>query len=149
MSRITYVSFLGLISPLHARAQGQYQFVYETLLEYTRGIDSRFPVNVLAEKIKERGIKDKKTKKNAYQMEFLVRATEGGLDTPLCTVDCNGVGSEAIERLRFLASLPLAGTGRSEAGEKTQPFNRFQSRLGTYRIAAQDWTLFLWNRKPR
>ena len=47
--------------------------MYETLLEYTRGIDSRFPVNVLAEKIKERGIKDKKTKKNAYQMEFLVR----------------------------------------------------------------------------
>jgi len=57
----------GLVESL-----GQYQFVYETLLEYTRGIDSRFPVNVLAEKIKERGIKDKKTKKNAYQMEFLL-----------------------------------------------------------------------------
>ena len=70
---------LFLIFPARARslAQGQYQFVYETLLEYTRGIDSRFPVNVLAEKIKERGIKDKKTKKNAYQMEFLVRV-EGG-----------------------------------------------------------------------
>ena len=36
---------------------------------------------------------------------------------------------EAIEGLRFLASLPLAGTGRTEGGEKTQPFNRFHSRL--------------------
>ena len=44
----------------------------------------------------------------------------------------NGVGSEAIERLRFLASLALAGTGQREGGEKTQPFNRFQSRLGTF-----------------
>ena len=35
----------------------------------------------------------------------------------------------AIEGLRFLASLPLAGTGRTEGGEKTQPFNRFHSRL--------------------
>ena len=38
---------------------------------------------------------------------------------------------EAIEGLRFLASLPLAGTGRTEGGEKTQPFNRFHSRLFT------------------
>ncbi len=45
----------------------------ETLLEYTRGIDSRFPVDELASKIKERGIKDKKTKKNAYQMEYMVQ----------------------------------------------------------------------------
>ncbi len=51
----------------------QYRFVYEALLEYTRGIDSRFPVDELANKIKERSIKDKKTKKNAYQMEYLVR----------------------------------------------------------------------------
>ena len=43
---------------------------------------------------------------------------------------CNGVGSEAIEWLRFLASLSLAGTRRKEGGEKTQHFNRFQSRLG-------------------
>ena len=39
------------------------------------------------------------------------------------------MGREAIERLRFLASLPLAGAGR----EKTQPFmkafNCFHSRL--------------------
>ena len=40
-----------------------------------------------------------------------------------------GVGMEAIEGLRFLASLPLAGTGRIEGGEKTQPLNRFHSRL--------------------
>ena len=44
-----------------------------------------------------------------------------------------GLGMEAIEGLRFLASLPLAGTGhgRTEGGEKTQPFNRFHSRLFT------------------
>ena len=42
-----------------------------------------------------------------------------------------GVGMEAIEGLRFLASLPLAGTGRTKGGEKTQPFNRFHSRLFT------------------
>ena len=53
--------------------QNQYKFVFETLLEYTRGIDSRFPVSELANKIKERGVKDKKTKKNVYQMEFEVR----------------------------------------------------------------------------
>ena len=35
----------------------------------------------------------------------------------------------AIEGLRFLASLHLAGTGQTEGGEKTQPFNRFHSRL--------------------
>ena len=45
-------------------------------MEYTRGIDSRFPVSELANKIKERGIKDKKTKKNAYQMEYSVRVSE-------------------------------------------------------------------------
>ena len=40
---------------------------------------------------------------------------------------CNAVGREAIEGLRFLASLPLAGAGR----EKTQPFNWIHSRLFT------------------
>ena len=83
-----YALFISHFPRARARAQAQYQFVYETLLEYTRGIDSRFPVNVLAEKIKERGIKDKKTKKNAYQLEFLVRAAGdrqglgGRADTP-------------------------------------------------------------------
>ena len=43
------------------------------MVEYTRGIDSRFPVSELANKIKERGVKDQKTKKNAYQMEYGVR----------------------------------------------------------------------------
>ena len=38
---------------------------------------------------------------------------------------CNGVGSKAIEKLRFLASLPRAGAGR----KKTQPFNWIHSRL--------------------
>ena len=56
--------------------QDQYKFIYETLMEYTRGIDSRFPVSELANKIKERGVKDKKTKKNAYQMEYSVRGSE-------------------------------------------------------------------------
>ena len=36
---------------------------------------------------------------------------------------------EAIEGLRFLASLPLVSTGRTEGSNKTQPFNRFHSRL--------------------
>ena len=40
---------------------------------------------------------------------------------------------EVIEGLRFLASLPLAVTGRTEGGEKTQPFNRFHSHPGTDR----------------
>ena len=53
--------------------QSQYKFVFDTLSEYTRGIDSRFPVSELANKIKERGIKDQKTKKNVYQMEYQVR----------------------------------------------------------------------------
>ena len=44
--------------------------------------------------------------------------------------DCTGVGMEAIEGLRFLSSLPLAGTGQTEGGEKTQPFNRFHSCFG-------------------
>ena len=39
---------------------------------------------------------------------------------------------EAIKGLRFLASLPLAGTGRTEGDEKMQPFNSFHSRLFTF-----------------
>ena len=42
------------------------------------------------------------------------------------------MGSEAIEGLRFLASCPLSGTGQREGGKKTQPFNRFHSRLGIH-----------------
>ena len=44
----------------------------------------------------------------------------------------NEMGWEAIERMRFLASLPLAGTGQREGGKKMQPFNRFQSGLGRF-----------------
>ena len=53
--------------------QDQYQFVYDTLLEYTRGIDSRFPVAELANQIKEKAVKDKKLKKNQYTVEYAVR----------------------------------------------------------------------------
>ena len=59
------------------------------------------------------------------------------------------MGSEAIERLRFLASFRLAGTGQREGGEKTQPFNHFQSRLGTLfpkrvlNLHQEDMNLFL------
>ena len=45
------------------------------------------------------------------------------------SVASTGVGMESIEGLRFLASLPLAGTGQTKGGEKTQPFNRSHSRL--------------------
>ena len=51
---------------------------------------------------------------------------------------CNAVGREAIEGLRFLASLPLAGTGR----EKMQPFNWLHSRLFTRRIPTR---ITAWN----
>lgn len=70
----------GLVETLN-----QYKFVFETLLEYTRGIDSRFPVSELANKIKERGVKDKKTKKNVYQMEYELISQQ----TPRFTIgDC-------------------------------------------------------------
>ena len=57
-------------------------------MEYTRGIDSRFPVSELANKIKERGIKDKKTKKNAYQMEYSVSFYFGNIRFALLPKTC-------------------------------------------------------------
>jgi hypothetical protein len=75
---LSFIYLLGLLLWTSSWEQSQYHFVYETLVEYTRGIDSRFPVSCLAEKIKERGIKDKKTKKNAYQMEYMVRRMREG-----------------------------------------------------------------------
>ena len=45
-------------------------------------------------------------------------------------------GSEAIERLRFLASFPLADTGKREEGEKTQPFNRSPPHLELHSMKA-------------
>lgn len=53
--------------------QDQYKFIYDTLEEYCRGIDSRFPVSELANKIKEKTVKDLKLKKNAYALEYAVR----------------------------------------------------------------------------
>eukprot|EP00096_Caligus_rogercresseyi_P001665 TRINITY_DN127_c0_g2_i1.p1 TRINITY_DN127_c0_g2~~TRINITY_DN127_c0_g2_i1.p1 ORF type:complete len:775 (-),score=125.70 TRINITY_DN127_c0_g2_i1:221-2545(-) len=79
----------GLVETL-----SQYRFVYETLLEYTRGIDSRFPVSELATKIKERGIKDKKTKKNAYQMEYSLICNQ----TPRFTIGDCAAGHRADNR---------------------------------------------------
>ena len=52
--------------------QDQYKFIYDSLEEYCRGIDSRFPVSDLANKIKEKTVKDKKIKKNAYAFEYAV-----------------------------------------------------------------------------
>ncbi|CAB4069100.1 unnamed protein product [Lepeophtheirus salmonis] len=79
----------GLVETL-----SQYRFVYETLLEYTRGIDSRFPVSELATKIKERGIKEKKTKKNAYQMEYSLICNQ----TPRFTIGDCAAGHRADNR---------------------------------------------------
>ena len=56
--------------------QEQYKFIYDTLEEYCRGIDSRFPVSDLANKIKEKTLKDKKIKKNAYASEYAVRGPQ-------------------------------------------------------------------------
>ena len=39
---------------------------------------------------------------------------------------------EAIEGLCFLASLPLAGTGHTKGGEKTQPCSQFIGRPQTF-----------------
>ena len=41
-----------------------------------------------------------------------------------------GVGMEAIERLRFLASFGPPSTGKRKGGQKTQPFNGFHSLPG-------------------
>jgi hypothetical protein len=56
--------------------QEQYKFIYDTLEEYCRGIDSRFPVSELANQIKEKTLKDKKLKKNAYALEYTVKIKE-------------------------------------------------------------------------
>jgi len=72
----------------------QYKFIYETLVEYTRGIDSRFPVSELANKIKERGVKDKQTKKNAYQMEYGLICNQ----TPRFTIGDCAAGHRADNR---------------------------------------------------
>jgi protein tyrosine phosphatase len=80
---------IGLVETL-----SQYKFVFDTLMEYTRGIDSRFPVNELANKIKERGIKDSKTKKNVYQMEYQLICNQ----TPRFTIGDCAAGHRADNR---------------------------------------------------
>lgn len=60
-------------SKTQSYSQDQYKFIYDTLEEYCRGIDSRFPVSELANKIKEKTVKDQKLKKNAYALEYAVR----------------------------------------------------------------------------
>ena len=60
--------------------QDQYKFIYDSLEEYCRGIDSRFPVSDLANKIKEKTVKDKKIKKNAYAFEY---AVSGRVENPV------------------------------------------------------------------
>ena len=63
--------------------QEQYKFIYDTLEEYCRGIDSRFPVSELANQIKEKTLKDKKLKKNAYAIEYAVK------HSPRCSASRN------------------------------------------------------------
>ena len=54
---------------------------------------------------------------------------------------------EAIEVFRFLTSLPLASTGRTKGGEKTQPFNRFHSRLFKVSLVVYQAYVFKWRTK--
>ena len=49
----------------------------------------------------------------------------------LNSIKCNSLRMEAFERLGFLASFGPHGTGRTEGGEKTQPFKLIPSRLFT------------------
>jgi len=79
----------GLVETLN-----QYKFVFDTLLEYCRGIDSRFPVTELANKIKDNGVKDPKTKKNIYQQEFELISHQ----TPRFTIGDCAAGHRADNR---------------------------------------------------
>merc|ERR1719211_559600 len=94
------IDVFGYVRKMRTQRRGlvesldQYKFIYETLMEYTRGIDSRFPVSELASKIKERGIKDKKTKKNAYQMEYSLICNQ----TPRFTIGDCAAGHRADNR---------------------------------------------------
>jgi len=94
------IDVFGYVRKMRTQRRGlvesldQYKFIYETLMEYTRGIDSRFPVSELANKIKERGIKDKKTKKNAYQMEYSLICNQ----TPRFTIGDCAAGHRADNR---------------------------------------------------
>ena len=67
-----------------------------------------------------------------YHKKYSILVWQFSTQQHAAATESNNVGSDAIERLHFVASLPLASTGQREGGEKTQPFNRFQSRLGTH-----------------
>ena len=71
--RLSFIRLFNRICWLNRNVQDQYKFIYDTLEEYCRGIDSRFPVSELANKIKEKTVKDQKLKKNAYALEYAVR----------------------------------------------------------------------------
>jgi len=79
----------GLVETLE-----QYKFIYDTLEEYCRGIDSRFPVSELANKIKQKTLKDKKIKKNAYASEYLLICNQ----TPRFTIGDCAAGHRADNR---------------------------------------------------
>jgi len=72
----------------------QYKFIYDTLEEYCRGIDSRFPVSELANKIKEKTVKDQKLKKNAYALEYALICNQ----TPRFTIGDCAAGHRADNR---------------------------------------------------
>jgi len=72
----------------------QYKFIYDTLEEYCRGIDSRFPVSELATKIKQKTVKDKKIKKNAYAAEYALICNQ----TPRFTIGDCAAGHRADNR---------------------------------------------------
>jgi len=72
----------------------QYKFIYDTLEEYCRGIDSRFPVSDLANKIKEKTVKDQKLKKNAYALEYTLICNQ----TPRFTIGDCAAGHRADNR---------------------------------------------------
>jgi protein tyrosine phosphatase len=72
----------------------QYKFIYDTLEEYCRGIDSRFPVAELANKIKEKTVKDKKLKKNVYALEYSLICNQ----TPRFTIGDCAAGHRADNR---------------------------------------------------
>jgi len=74
--------------------QDQYKFIYDSLEEYCRGIDSRFPVSDLANKIKEKTVKDKKIKKNAYAFEYALICNQ----TPRFTIGDCAAGHRADNR---------------------------------------------------